>query len=120
MVKGRSHDTYASPTSGSSGIDEHRFDVLGHGAFGGGSGVPGEVIGAAHDDDDFRLQGDDVLPETNEHLRCGLVFDAAVEIWLAGEEVRPLFEDVIAKENNPVFISSSPAITTNGICFLFA
>ena len=57
----------------------------------------GEVIGAAHDDDHLRVQGDDILLEPLEHLHGVLAADALVDIAVAAEEARmELHGDVVA------------------------
>ncbi len=99
---------------------EHDADFVGVGEFVHGleiafdliechrAGVPGEVVGAGEDDDDFGPESDDVGAEADEHLRGGLAADAAIDAGLAGKEAAelrldPCVGDGVAHKDDALF-----------------
>ena len=75
------------------------------------AGIAGDVIGAGENDDDLWVEVDDVRTKANEHLRCGLPADAAVNVGLAGERLVELPDvgDGVAHEDDAVFVGVAQA-----------
>ena len=84
-------------------VGEIAFNLL----WGFRAGVAGDVIGTCEDDDGFGLECDDILAETQNHLRRSLAADATVDVRLAGEVFCefPAFGDGISHEYHAAFTS---------------
>ena len=86
----------------------HRHQIV----FDGGgccrAGIAGNIVCPRQNHNHLRLQRDHIRPETHQHLRRGLAADAAVHIWLAGEEysgrMSPRVCDGIAHEHHSLLI----------------
>jgi hypothetical protein len=87
------------------------------------AGIAGEVVGTGENEDDFRLQRDDVGTEADEHLRRGLSADAAVDVGLAGKEAAvfgadPGVGDGVAHEDDALFVFRGRF--NGGVCVVVA
>ena len=82
----------------------HRDDVAECEVFAVGALILSHVVGTRVDDHHRRLQIDDILTETNQHLRRDLATDAAAHITVGGEEIRPqtqpFFRDGVSHQND--------------------
>src|SRR5258706_3398524 len=80
--------------------------MLGDGALVRRSGISCKVARARLYHDDARFQVDHILTETDQHLRRGLVTDAAVQKRFSRKELRPALAphlgDVVAEEDDAV------------------
>ena len=93
------------PDAVGAGQVDHRLDVVQNVLRRDVARIPGQVVRAAADHHDLRVQLDDVGAEAHEHLRGGLPADGAAHEAVAGEEVGmfadPPLGDRVAHQHGP-------------------